>query len=131
MPAAVALQLSLWWHWLPTLTLAQADMALFVVPTSVALLPCLADPQLQQRRHVHVPAVPHRQRWQGWQPQLCIQRSSSDVIAVFDADFIIKRHFLTCMLPHRLEPTYERPFEYRLSRCGELLSLLAAVRSPA
>ena len=47
------------------------------------------------------------------------KRSSSDIIAVFDADFIIKRHFLMCMLPHMLEPTYERPFEYRLGRCGE------------
>ena len=54
------------------------------------------------------------------------KRSSSDVIAVFDADFIIKRHFLMCMLPHMLEPTYERPFEYRLGRCGEWLTLLAA-----
>ena len=54
------------------------------------------------------------------------KRSSSDVIAVFDADFIIKRHFLMCMLPHMLEPTYERPFEYRLGRCGEWLSSLAA-----
>ena len=59
------------------------------------------------------------------------KRSSSDIIAVFDADFIIKRHFLMCMLPHMLEPTYERPFEYRLGRCGELLSLLAAVWSVA
>ena len=44
-----------------------------------------------------------------------LTRSSSDVIAVFAADFIIKRHFLTCMLPHRLEPTYERPLNTDLA----------------
>ena len=59
--AAVAGQLSLWWHWLPALTLVPADMALFVMPTSVASLSCPADSQLQQRCQVHVPAAPH---WQ-------------------------------------------------------------------